>query len=397
MADQPTMAIPLDIPDVCGRGTELTNDQELILEVESTLTTAVCRRCGRTLTEFHGYDQPIQLRHLPILGSVAYIRIRPKRFRCPDGADHPTTTQRLSWYAPKALHTTADEHHLRMPLVNRTIEDVCQKEDTSDDVVLGTIERWMTTDIEWEAWPPFSVLGIDEIALKQGPRDDVVLVTARRSTGRRIVLAVLPDRTKATLGPWLTTIPAPLRRQLRTVCPDLWDAYVTAVREVLRHAAIVIDRFHVAKHDRDGADTWRTQEFKRLRAELPHETMDQRKPTMWPFRKRPADLEVAEQDRLTRLFEHAPQLTQAYDLRDQRTTIFDTARSTAEGLRRIDRWRQAVEASGLTCFDPFLKLLDTWLDLLAHDFRQRQTSGVVEGLNHQLKVLKRRCVGLDHL
>jgi transposase len=63
MGDQPTIAIPLDIPDVRVFQTELTNDQALIIEVESTLRTAICRRCGRTITEFHGDDQPIQLRH----------------------------------------------------------------------------------------------------------------------------------------------------------------------------------------------------------------------------------------------------------------------------------------------------------------------------------------------
>jgi transposase len=397
MADQATIAIPLDIPDVRVLRTELTTDQALIIEVESTLTTAMCRRCGRTITAFHGYDQPIQLRHLPILGSVVYIRIRPKRFRCPSCDDHPTTTQRLRWYVPKALHTTAYEHHLLMQLVHSTIEDVCQKEDTSSDVVLGAIERWMATGIDWEVLPPFTVLGMDEIALKKGHRDYIVIVTARLPTGRLIVLAVLPDRTKATLVTWLTTIPAPRRRQIRTVCTDMWDAYVTAVREVLPHAAIVIDRFHVAKHYRDGTDTLRKQEFKRLRAELPHETMDQLQHTMWPFRKRPADLDADEQDRLTRLFAHAPQLKQAYDLREQLTTIFDTAHSKAEGLRHIHRWQRMVEASGLTCFDPFLKLLDTWLDPIANYFRQCQTSGFVEGLNNKLKVLKRRCFGIYNL
>jgi transposase len=397
MADQPTIAIPLDIPDVRVLRTELTREQDLIIEVDSTLTTAVCRRCGRTITEFHGYDQPIQLRHLSILGYVVYIRIRPKRFRCPSCEEHPTTTQRLSWYTPKALHTTAYEHHLLMQLVNSTIEDVCQKEDTSYDVVLGTIERWMTPDIAWEALPPFTVLGIDEIALKKGYRDYVVIVTARLSTGRLMVLAVLPDRTKATLVTWLATIPARLRGQIQTVCTDMWDAFVTAVCEVLPHATIVIDRFHVAKHYRDGADTLRKQEWKRLRVEFPHETMDQLKHTMWPFRKPPSDLNPDEQDRLARLFEHAPQLKQAYDLREQLTTIFDTARSKAEGLRRIHRWRRVVEASGLTCFAPFLKLLDTWLDLIANYFRQRQTSGFVEGLNNKLKVLKRRCFGIYNL
>ena len=117
MSEQPTLAIPLDLPDVRLLCTELTPQQELIIEVESTLTTASCRRCGRTISDFHGYDQPLKLRHLPILGYVVYIRIRPKRFRCPDCDDHPTTTQRLAWYVPKALHTTAYERHLLVQLV----------------------------------------------------------------------------------------------------------------------------------------------------------------------------------------------------------------------------------------------------------------------------------------
>ena len=41
--------------------------------------------------------------------------------------------------------------------------------------------------------------------------------------------------------------------------------------------------------------------------------------------------------------------------------------------------------------------MDTWLDLIANDFRQRQTSGFVEGLNNKLKVLKRRCFGIYNL
>jgi transposase len=118
---------------------------------------------------------------------------------------------------------------------------------------------------------------------------------------------------------------------------------------------------------------------------------------MWPFRTPPADPQPDAQDRLARLFAHAPQRKQAYDLREQLTTIFDTARANAEGLRRIHRWRRGGEASGLTGVDPFRKLLDTWLELMAHDCRQRPTSGVVEGLNKKLTGLKRRGVGISHL
>ncbi len=397
MAEHPTISIPLDIPDVRVLRTNLLSAQVLLIEVESTLTTTTCRRCGRTISDFHGSDQPIQLRHLPILGSAVYIRIRPKRFRCPYCDDHPTTTQRLAWYTPKALHTIAYEQHLLTQLVNSTIEDVCQKEETTPDAVLGTLDRWLAAEVEWANVPPFAILGIDEIALKKGHRSFVVIVSARLPDERLVVLAVLPDRTKATLVSWLHDVPPQVRHQIRTVCTDLWEAYISAVREELPQACIVIDRFHVAKHYRDDAETLRKQELKRLRKELPKEQAEQLKNTMWPFRKRWEELEEAEEERLRQLFEQAPRLKQAYELREALTTIFETAGSKAEGMEQLRQWRQEVEASGVSCFAPFLKLLDEWLDLIANYFHQRQTSGFVEGLNNKLKVLKRRCFGLYNL
>lgn len=397
MPEQPTIAIPLDLPDVRVLHTDLTKDREMIIEVESTLTTALCRHCGQTISSFYGYDRPVLLRHLPSFGYVVYIRIRPKRFRCPFCDDHPTTTQRLSWYEPKALHTTAYERHLLLHLINSTIADVGQKEDITPDALLGIIDRWIATAIDWETVPQFSVLGVDEIAIKKGHRDFVVIVTARCTQGELELLAVLPDRTKETLRAWLQSMPTTLRHKLRTVCTDMWEGYVVAIREVLPRVALVIDRFHVACHYRDCADTLRKQELKRLRTELPKDTAKQLKRTLWPFRKRPADLTDDEQERLAHLLNHSPQLQQAYDFREQLTTIFDTARSKAEGIRRITAWRRKVEASSLTCFDPFLALLDRWLDLIANYFRQRQSSGFVEGLNNKLKVLKRRCFGIYNL
>jgi transposase len=397
MPEPPTIAIPLDLPDVRVLATEVTKDRELVIEVESTLTTTTCRRCGQTISAFYGYDRPLMLRHLPSFGYVVYIRIRPKRFRCPFCDDHPTTTQRLSWYAPKALHTTAYERHLLLQLINSTIADVGQKEDITPEAVLGVIDRWIATAIDWKTVPAFSVIGVDEIAIKKGHRDYVAIVTARLPTGDLQLLAILPDRTKETFSTWLQTIPAPIRRQIRTVCTDMWEGYITAVQEALPQATIVIDRFHVAQHYRNDADSLRKQELKRLRKQLPKDEVKRLKKTLWPFRKRPRDLEPDEQERLECLFAYSPQLKQAYDLREQLTTIFDTARSKAEGIRRIKAWRRKVESSVLICFAPFLKLLDTWLDLIANYFRQRQSSGFVEGLNTKLKVLKRRCFGIYNI
>jgi transposase len=397
MPDEPTIVLPLDLPDVRVVGTEIMADHELLITVESTLTTTTCRRCGQTISAFYGYDRPIRLRHLPSFGYVVYIQLRPKRFRCPFCDDHPTTTQRLSWYDPKALHTTAYERYLLLLLVNSTIADVCEKEDVTPDAVQTIVDRWIATSVDWCTVPAFTILGIDEIARRKGHRDFVAIVTARLPNGTLHLLAVLPDRTKDTVRTWLETIPAATRERIRTVCTDMWEAYVAAVREDLPHATIVIDRFHVAQHYRDGADTLRKQEIRRLRHELSAEDAKVLQKTVWPFRKRAADLDADEQERLDALFAHSPQLKMAYEFREQLTTIFDTARSKAAALRQIRAWRRQVEASGLTCFDPFLKLLDHWIDLIANYFRQRQNSGFVEGFNNKLKVLKRRCFGIYNL
>jgi transposase len=397
MPNPPLISIPLDIPDVRVLQTELTKARELILTVESTLSSTTCRRCGRTITERHGLDEPRLLRHLPILGRVVYLRIRPKRFRCPFCDDHPTTTQQLDWYDPKALHTRAYERHLIVQLINSTLTDVTEKEDVSYDALLGILDRWIAKAVDWDALPALTTLGIDEIALLKGHRDFVAIISAQTASGELHLLAVLPDRLKATVGDWLHTIPAAIRAQITTVCTDIWEGYISAVEEVLPQATLVLDRFHVARHYRAGVDELRLSELRRLKQELPKAAQEALKHTLWPFRKREADLDVEEQARLSGLFVHSPMLKQAYRLREQLTRIFDTARSKKDGLRRIGYWRARVAKSGLTCFDGFLKLLDTWQNLIANYFINRQNSGFVEGLNNKLKVLKRRCYGLRNI
>src|SRR5215216_2352452 len=397
MPKHPLISIPLDIPDLRVLQTELTKEGELILTVESTLTTTTCRRCGSTISHRHGLDEPRLLRHLPSFGRVVYLRIRPKRFCCPWCDGHPTTTQQLDWYDPNALHTKAYERHLIVQLVNSTLSDVEAKEDVTYAGLLGILDRWIAKRIDWDALEPFATLGIDEIALLKGHRDFVAVISAQSEAGDLHILAVLPDRLKATVLAWLLSMPSAIRAHISTVCTDIWEGYITAVEEALPNAMIVLDRFHVIRHARDGVDTLRKQEVRRLKKELPKDAADGFKHTLWPFRKRSDALDPAEQERLETLLACSPPLRQAYILREQLTAIFDTARSKADGLRRLRLWRRRVEKSHLSCFDPFLKLLDTWLDLVANYFISHHTSSFVEGLNNKLKVLKRRCYGLRNV
>jgi transposase len=391
------ITIVLDIPDVRVLKIEQNERGDCTITVESRLEETKCRQCGREIRELQGMDEAITLRHLPILGRRVYIRLRPKRYRCPWCEGGPTTTQQVSWYSPKSPHTKAYEQYLLLQLVHATIEDVRIKEDIGYKAVEAIVDRWIGREVKWAEIKGVQILGLDEIALKKGHRDFVAIVTVRSAAGEVKVLAVLPDRQKQTVRQFLEAMPKRVKRAIRTVCTDMYEGFVNAVKEVLGKACVVVDRYHVAKLYREGADRLRQQELRRLKQELPKEDYAKIKGAMWPFRKNAADLEGEERALLKRVFAYSPALQQAYEYREQLTAIFDEALAKEQATKKLKNWQEQVRASGLRCYDSFLRTLDKWMEEITNYFLDRHTSGFVEGLNNKLKVLKRRCYGIFNL
>jgi transposase len=177
----------------------------------------------------------------------------------------------------------------------------------------------------------------------------------------------------------------------------MYEGYTNAVREVLPQARIVVDRFHVAKAYRDCADQLRKQAQRELKAELEKTEYEALEKTMWLFRRNPEELEKEERERLGLLFECAPDLKQAYDLREELTAIFEADHSPESGRAAIEDWQERVRQSRLRCFDSFLTTLGNWMNEITNYFVSRLSSGFVEGFNNKIKVLKRRCYGITNL
>jgi transposase len=388
--------IPLDLPEVRIVKSEM-GERDLTITVESTREWAICWKCGRETREFHGYSRKLRLRHMPILGRPVFIEILPKRFRCPFCDDHPTTTQKLDWYDERSPHTKAYDEWLLLSVISCTISDVARKERASYDEVLGALERNIAGTVNWAEIKHLEVMGIDEIALKKGHRDFVTLITTRQTQGELKLLAVLPNRRLETVKEFLLSIPQELRATIREVCSDMYDGYTSAVKEVLPKANLVVDRFHVAQAYRDCADQLRKQVQRELKAVLSDEQYGALKGTMWLFRRDSQELSKEERKQLALLFECAPDLKRAYELREQLTTIFDRNQSKASAIVAITRWIKRVHASGLRCFDRFLVTLENWVDEITNYFVSRLTSGFVEGYNNKVKVLKRRCYGITNV
>jgi transposase len=169
------------------------------------------------------------------------------------------------------------------------------------------------------------------------------------------------------------------------------------VKEELPKAAVVVDRFHVAKNYRAGADKARREVMRNLKKDLPAGDYAELKGVMWAFRTPWQNLTEQKQEPLLMLFRHAPMLKEVYIQREVLTGIFNSPLTKAQAVAALHAWVTRVQILGLTCFDSFIGTLQNWKDEITNYFIQRQSSGFVEGLNNKIKVIKRRCYGIYNI
>jgi transposase len=281
--------------------------------------------------------------------------------------------------------------------VNTTVSDTSRKLRLGQAQVESIVTRWVSPTVDWSRLVSLKRIGTDEIALTRGHGNFVAVISTRDEAGRISVLAVLPDRLKATVKGFLESIPTALKSTIETVCTDMYDGYLNAAYEALPGVTVVVDRFHVAQKYREAVDELRKQELKRLREELSEQDYEPFKGLLWVLRKDWTALSEGRQDRLVKLFKHCPALQQAWSLRWILTGIFEAAETRERAEAALRAWCVQAQARGLCCFNGFIKTLNNYWKEITNYFLERDSSGFVEGLNNKLKVLKRRCYGLDNV
>ena len=387
----------LDIPDIEIQEVIKDRNGNYIVTVTSTKKGSDCHKCGGHIDKPYGYGEWIILRHLPIFGREVYIRIRLPKYQCTNCDGKPTTTQQVEWFDRKSGCTKAFEKHILLACVNSTISDVAAKENMSYDAVEGVIERNVQKEVDWETIRRLDIIGIDEISLKKGHKNFVVIITGRIGD-ETLILAVLKDRSKAVVKDFFSSIPKRLRKTVQYVCSDMHDGFINAAKEVFgRKIRVVADRFHVAKLYRDGFEKLRIKELRRLKKQLSKADYKELSGAMWALRKKKEDLTEEEKSILEKLFTYSPILKQAYAFRDELTAIFDRNLTRAQAKHLINGWIARVKRSAVRCFDDVMKTFAVRSDEITNYFFERHTSGFVEGLNNKIKVIKRRCYGIQNV
>ena len=131
----------------------------------------------------------------------------------------------------------------------------------------------------------------------------------------------------------------------------------------------------------------------RLKAKLAPEEYGKLEGMMWILRKKHELLTADDKRKLKKLYKYSPTLKQAHSYALKLTHIFNSHGSRKSSLTKVNRWIAKIEKSNLKCFTKFIATLQKYQFGILNYFKNRKTSGFVEGLNNKIKLIKRRCYG----
>lgn len=227
---------------------------------------------------------------------------------------------------------------------------------------------------------------MDEIALKKGHKDYVVSIV---DLDRNEVIGLVDGRTHTAINQELDTWGEGVLSQIEEVSIDLTGNYRSLVKKRMPNAEIVADRFHVSKIINDELNKARIAEKKGLK-----DTEDKKererledilKGSKYALLKPEENLTEKQSHKLSEVKESFPLLAKMHQQREDFRKIFDDHYDWTDGSFALIDWMKNAQET----FKDSIGTLYRWFSEITAYFETRTTSGVVEGLNNRLKLIKR--------
>lgn len=239
-------------------------------------------------------------------------------------------------------------------------------------------------------WSEVRIIGLDEFALHKGHRYATVVV----EPATRRVLWVGVGRGRADIRPFFERLGAQCQ-QIEAAVMDMNAAFELEVRAHCPQATIVFDLFHVvAKYSREVLDRVRVDEANRLRADQPARRVV--KSAKWLLLRNRDNVAPREQVRLQELLAANQSIMAAYVLREELKALWRAA-DPEQAERQCQGWIAQALESGIAPLRRFAERLRPYLHGIIGHARYRLHTGLIEGINNRIKVIKRMAYGYrDH-
>jgi len=218
------------------------------------LPTWPCAECAAP-GKLYDHQPERQWRHLDTCQYRTILHADPPRSQCPT---HGVRVVKLPWAEPSSRFTALFESLAIAWLKAASQKAVGEQLGLSWDEIHGIMERAVKRGLQRRQADPVRHLGVDEKAFRKGHK----YLTVVNDLMRGRVLYVAEDRKQESLDGFWGTLTDAQREGIEAVAMDMWDPYVTSVREHVADAdnKIVFHKFHVAQHLSQAVDDVRRKQ-----------------------------------------------------------------------------------------------------------------------------------------
>lgn len=365
----------------------------IILQVESIQRESHCHHCGTKSNRLHQNHRYV-VKDLSWGEQPVFLEINRRQFKCKKCGK--PFSEKLDFVNNRRTYTKRLADTIIQSVLSSDIHSVAKQ----GVVTTEEIERMLSDASQELSSKPSGLkkLGIDEIALIKG-QGKYCAVLIDLSTSKLITM--IAGRTQAEIEPVLNSWGSEVLEQIEEVSIDLWTGYKTLVQKLMPNAQVVADRFHVMVQVNKELDTQRKRERRQVidltktsklsqGGEKYQEILEGINDSKYSLLKNQEDLNEKQNIKLMEVKKVCPHLAKMHKLKEKFRQIFENKKTNwLRGLLRIGLWQKRAKQY----FPESVKTITNWIDEIIAYFDNRTTSGIVEGINNKLKVIKRSAYG----
>lgn len=365
----------------------------IILQLEQIGKENSCPRCGTKSHRLHQNHRYL-VKDLPWGENFVFLEINRRQFKC-EKCGKPFSEE-LEFVRKRRSYTKRLARKIIQEVLENDIHSVAKK----GVVTTEEIERMLKDAAkEYLKAKPSELkkLGIDEIAVIKGKGNYCgVLIDLEKSK----LIGMLAGRKQEEIRKVLLGWGKEILEQVEEVSIDLWKGYKNVVIDLMPNAQVVADRFHVMAQINKELDAERKRERRQVedlikKADSSGEQVEQErvleglKKSKYVLLKNESDLNEEQKTKLVQVKDVSPTLKLMHELKEKLRNIFEQTNNWLVGLFKLGRWLSEAKKY----FPDSQNTIIRWLDEIIAYFDYKTTSGVVEGINNKLKLIKRSAYG----
>lgn len=346
----------------------------------------ICHRCGQRCGQIHSWAQRT-VRDLNLASARVWLNCRYRKIFCLHCQRiliedlelfHPyfRVTQRLAQYIHELCKVmTVQEVARHLGLAWKTVK-------TIDKLFLE--RQYGQPNFEG-----LKILAIDEISIRRGHR--YLTIVLDYLTGR--VVWIGQHRKARTLSRFFNQMTPEQRKTLEAIVMDMWDPYIKAVQKKVPHVKIVFDLFHVVAQFSRVIDQVRNSEYRKAS----QENKEVFKGAKYLLLKNRSNVRrKKERQQLKELLQLNEVINTVMILKDQLKHIW-SYRSRTWANKALDEWCSLARALRQRAITKFAKMLDRYRYGILNHCDYPIHTGILEGVNNKIKVIKRKAYGFHDL